>query len=210
MDNSLREVLLKILCLWGSKIPVTRGNQVLIHNRSQGWVMCQGNPTSKFPESLRPDYELGPTGSRERTELWPHPLSTEFTQSFIERHFPGLYLLSRWLFHKPSQGFSWLGSQIKSHLFRGSTSSPIPLVTAPNPSFPLLLSSFFCAMNSDPDTSTSFTASMKLPCISFFCVCCELSGSHRQVSSARGGTIHQGLDGTTSQAPRDSLIYSKY
>ena len=53
MDNSLREVLLKILCLWGSKIPVTRGNQVLIHNRSQGWVMCQGNPTSKFPESLR-------------------------------------------------------------------------------------------------------------------------------------------------------------
>ena len=47
-----------------------------------------------------------------------------------------------------------------------------------------------CAMNSDPDTSTSLTASMKLPCKPFFRVCCELSGSHQQVSSATGGTIH--------------------
>ena len=82
-------------------------------------------------------------------------------------------------------------------------------------SLPLTAVSLSCllssgAMNSDPDTSASFTASMKLPRISFFCVYCELSGSHRQVSSARGGTIHQGLDGTTSQAPRDSPIYSKY
>ena len=48
-------------------------------------------------------------------------------------------------------------------------------------------------MNSDPDTSTSLTASMKLPCKPFFRVCCELSGSHQQVSSARGGTIHPTL-----------------
>lgn len=66
------------------------------------------------------------------------------------------------------------------------------------------------ALNSDPDTSTSFTASMKLPCKPFFRVCCELSGSHQQVSSVRGGTIHPGLDGTTSQAPREGPIYSKY
>ena len=51
VDNSLREVLLKILCLWGSEIPVTRGDQVLIQNRSQGWVMGQGTQPQSFQRS---------------------------------------------------------------------------------------------------------------------------------------------------------------